>query len=370
MRKKGIQLLGTLIVISLFLLIEQGFAVESAAQKIEGIWSPNKEFFATVTPDRKITTVYKVDWHGNIGRNKKFWSMGGYFQVAWLSNDGKYLVGGYEGLNFLPVDYTKDQVMLSFFKCGELISEVRLNQLITNFSRLQKIESGYNWGKYLGLNAAGYFVVETVEGKKILFDMSTGKSVEFKSDKAGKLPNWKTYQDIMRCYEFQYPDNYFLKEDLAYDGTLIGSVLLKRENSVLLIIISCEEMADYPREEYNPAKMSFEEFAFNRARAMCSADGPDGSRYATDVVRKEKFTNPNNLNGVEFYLTEVTETYFEDSEESKIEKRTKGPIYVVPISQPDEPYRVLFFELTDECEEFLQGKEILKKIINTVKILK
>ncbi|MBU1299602.1 MAG: hypothetical protein KKG06_04820, partial [Bacteroidetes bacterium] len=111
---------------------------------------------------------------------------------------------------------------------------------------------------------------------------------------------------------------------------------------------------------------------FDRAMTMYSADGPDGSTYATDVVRKELFTNPNNLNVIEFYLTVVDETYFED-ENSKIEKRTEGPIYAISISQLGEsyPYRVLFLKLLPQRgKEYLQEKEILKKIVNTVGILK
>lgn len=376
MKKLGIRLLGTLVAIGLFLLIQRVFAAEPlapriipvgpSAPRIKEISSPNIEFFAAVSPDRKITTVYKVYRHGNIGRFKEFWSMDGCFQVSWLSNDGKYLVGGYEGLNFLPLDYTKDQVMLSFFECGELISEVRLNQLITDFSRLQKTESGYHWGKYLGLNAAGYLVVETVEGKKVLFDVSIGKNVEFKSGKTIKLPNWKIYRDIMRCYEFQYPSNYLLNEVPS------SIVLLKREDSGWLIETYFADMANYPRQEFSRAKMSFEEFAFHIAKLACCTDGPSGIwHYATDVVRKELFTNSNKLDGIEFYLTEVSETYFEGSEEPKIiEKTTKGPIYAFSISQPDEPYRVLFLELTDKGEKLLQEKEILKKIVDTVRILK
>jgi len=374
MKKLGIRLLRTLVAIGLFFLIQRVFAAEPltpriapvgpSAPKIKEISSPNNEFFAAVSPDRKITTVYKIYRQGNIGRWEKFWSMNGCFQVAWLSNDGKYLVAGYEGLNFLPLDYAKDQVMLSFFECGELKSEVRLNQLITDFSRLQKTESGYHWGKYLGLNAAGYLVVETVEGKNVLFDVSTGKNVEFESEKAGKLPNWKIYSDIMRCYEFQYPANYLLNEVSS------SIVLLKREDSGWLIETYFEDMADYPRQEFSPAKMTFEEFAFHVAKLACCTDGPSHRGYATDVVRMEPFTNSNKLDGIEFYLTEVSETYLEGSEEPEIEKTTKGPIYAFSISQPDELYRVLFLELRDEGEKLLQEKEILKKIVDTVRILK
>jgi hypothetical protein len=36
----------------------------------------------------------------------------------------------------------------------------------------------------------------------------------------------------------------------------------------------------------------------------------------------------------------------------------------------DEPYRALIFELNDEGDNYFQEKEILKKVINTVSILR
>lgn len=336
----------------------------------EEIYSPNKRFYAFADLDKKNTSIYEVIMRENIGRRKKFWAMDGCFEMLGLLNDGKHLVLGYRGTNMIPIDYKKDQVMLSFINRGNLINRIRLNQLITDFSKLQKINSGYYWGRYLGLNSAGYYVIQSVEGKRMLFDVKTGKPIKFKSDKLGKLPNWKTYQDIMKCYEFQYPDNYLFKEYLSHDGNSTGRTSLGRENTGCGIMTFVEEIAGYPRGWYDPAKMSFEEFAIDRAKVLCSADGPNGSIYATDVVRKEVFTNPHNRKGVEFYLLEIHETHFEDDQEGKIEKRIKGPFYAVSISQADEPYRALVFEFNDEGDDFFQEKEILKKIINTVSILR
>ncbi len=333
------------------------------------IWSPNREFYVILDPHNKIITVYGVDWQGKTGRRKKLWVMDGQFEVVCLSNDGEHLVAS-QATNSLPLDYEKDEVMLSFFRCGGLIREIRLRQLITDFSKLQRANSGYHWGKYLGLNAAGYYVVETAEGRKILFDLKTGRPIKLRLEKKGKFPEWKSYQDIMRCYEFQYPDDYVLKEHLAYDGTSTGYLLLERKNGEWVVKTSIDEIAAYPREYYDSVRMSFEEFAINRAKAMCSADGPGGSRYATDVVGKEIFKNTYDLEGIEIYLLEVIEAYLEDSKEQKTAKRVKGPIYAVAISQLNERHRVLFFELNDEVENSSQEKQILKKIVSTVRILR
>ncbi len=332
----------------------------------EEIYSPNKKFAAFADLERKIITIKKIDWQGNIGWSNKYWSMDGYFELLGLSNDGEHLVVGRREMNVLPSDYKKDQVLLSFFKSGQLINQARLNQLITDFSKLQRVDTGYRWGKYLGLNAAGYFVVENIEGSKILFDMSSGKPAQFKSEKSEKLANWKAYRDIMRCYEFQYPDNYFLREILAYDGMPTGDGFLESNKTGWVIDISTDDNSGY----HDTAKMSFEEFAIKRAKIMFSADGPNGSRYAADITKKEVFTNSHNLKSVEIYLLEVVETYSED-EEATIEKRTRGPVYAVSIAQPDEPYfRALFLKFNDEDENLLSEKKIRRKIVDTVRILR
>jgi hypothetical protein len=383
MRKLKIQSLGNLMVIGLFLLIVPILTTELSAQyvtplnpaasEIKQIWSRNKEFVANVFLDRKITRVGKVDWQGNIGRTRWLWSMDGAFQVGWLSNDGEYFVAGNEGLNFLPINYNKDQVMLSFFKQGRLINQIRLNQLITDFNRLRKTTSNYRWAKYFGLNICGYLAVETIEGRRILLDVTTGRPAEFKPEKTYRVSKWKTYQDMMRCYEFQYPDDYLIKEFFVqggvHEGTPLGQIFLEKDK-VWLIEGFVEDTAEYGTDY--AARQTFEEFVFDRAMAMHSADGPNGSTYATDVARKELFTNPNNLNVIEFYLTVVDETYFEDNK-TKIKKRTAGPIYAVSISQTDDsyPYQVLFLKLLPKKgKKYLQEKEILKKIVNTVGILK
>lgn len=379
MKKLKIQSLRNLIVIGLFLLImpilTTGLSAQyvtplnTTASEIKHIWSYNKEFVADVYLDKKITSVSKVDWQGNIGRTRLLWSMDYAFQVGWLSNDGEYFVAGNEGLNFLPINYNKDQVMFSFFQQGRLINQIRLNQLITDFTRLQKAASNYRWAKYFGLNACGYLAVKTIEGRRILLDVTTGRPAEFKPKKTYRVSKWNTYQDMMRCYEFHYPDDYLIEESFVqegvHEGTPLGDIFLGNDIEGFV-----EDTDKY--DHYYGTRQTFEEFVFHRAMTMYSSDGPDGSTYASDVVRKELFTNPNNLNVIEFYLTVVDEAYFED-EKTEIEKRTEGPIYAISISQLGESYpnQILFLKLlTQKGKEYLQEKEILKKIVNTVGILK
>ena len=169
----------------------------------EAIASPNEQFEAAADLATGTITVRKKEWHGRWGQQRDSWHMKGYFELLGLADDGEHLVAGTKGVYPLPLNYEKNQVMVSFLRVGRLVGQVRLDQLIRDSSRLEKVASGYRWGRYLGLNRAGYFVVETVEGNKIPIDVRTGKAVKFASDGKATPRGWKVYQDIMRCYEFR-----------------------------------------------------------------------------------------------------------------------------------------------------------------------
>jgi hypothetical protein len=138
------------------------------------IWSANKRYFAVMEPDKQITTIYRTT-QGK--QEEKVWSMYGWFRVAALTDDGEHLVAGYEGMNLIPIDYDKHQVMLYFFKRGELVNHVSLDQIIRDNSKLQRTVSHYSWGHFEGLDQAGRYVIETVEGRRIRFDVAKGTPV-------------------------------------------------------------------------------------------------------------------------------------------------------------------------------------------------
>jgi hypothetical protein len=104
--------------------------------------------------------------------------MAGWFRLAALSDDGEILVAGYDGMNLLPLDYSPDLVVLTFYRRGAFIAEVTLDQVIDDFAALERTVSHYNWGYYLGFDQAGRYVIETVEGRRIAFDAATGVMVE------------------------------------------------------------------------------------------------------------------------------------------------------------------------------------------------
>ena len=328
------------------------------------IWSRNKRFVADVFLDQGVTRIGKVDWQGNIGRTTPLWSMEGTFSSGWLSDDGAHLVTALESPISLPEGYNKDHVLLSFFSRGQMIRRIMLNELIRDFSKLQRDGATYRWAKYVELNGCGYLAVETIEDKKLLLDVATGETVRFGVEKAYQVQGWSSYQDGSRCYQFQFPREYSLRENLTPRGTPAGWLWLKgAEDKDWLIDASVEDMADYPREF---AGMDFEEFALDRTSAMYSADGCDSSTYVSGVARKQKFVNRNHLDVIEFFLVVAHETSEEDGK-TTIEKETVGPVYAVSIGAPQAPARILFLRPANGAEkEFSQINPPLRTIVDTV----
>ena len=140
--------------------------------EVKEVWSPNKKFCAVMDPKPMTTTIFRVE---NDGKRTKSWAMKGWFRVAHLADDGEHLVVGNGGINLLLLNVTKDEPIIEFFKRGELIKTVTLGELLKDQSSLKRTVSHYLWGNYLGLDENGYYVVETVEGRKLLFDVTTGK---------------------------------------------------------------------------------------------------------------------------------------------------------------------------------------------------
>lgn len=330
---------------------------------VKQVWSRSKEFVADADFDAKSTRVSRVEWQGNMGRSTPLWSMEAAFPAAWLANDGEHFVAGYEGEKLLPPGYKKDQLMLSFFKRGKIINQLRLDQLVSDFSRLEKAGARYRWVRYWGLNPCGHLVLETVEGKELLLDVTTGRPAKLQPEKVSAAPAWRTHRNLLLCYKFQYPPDYLLKQDRIFDGSPSPYLLLKgAQDKEWLIDAGVEDMADYPREY---AKSGFAEFVFDRASGMYSADGHDGSTYATGMARERRYKNRGNLDVMEFYLSVVHETFFEGSK-SISKKTTAGPIYAISVGGPGEPYRVLFLRPADREGSF-KAPDILRQIADSVR---
>ena len=351
------------------ILVEPAFQIPLSKLPLKTFDSSNNNFTAIVCPDDKNTFVYRVNWQGNTGYREKqpIWKVQNCFKEMWISNDGQSIVGTKFEKGVLPFDYAKDPMIFFFYKKGQLLNHVKLAELIGDFSKLEKTGTGYRWAKNIYLNDAEKLVVETVDGGNHLFELATGKPILLEKTKSTQT-SWKVFQDLRRCYEFQYPNDYLIDPPTLINP-LITDFLLKKEKRGWLFDVSAEETRDM-QERNRAAHMTFEDFVIERIKPMYQADGANGSQYATDVVKKEAFKNQNDLNVLSFYLTVVNETFSEDPKESTTEKRTEGPIYAVSISLPNTPHRALILRLIDESTKSKANEKILRKMVDTVRILK
>jgi hypothetical protein len=108
------------------------------------------------------------------GARVSLWSMPGWHRVAFLNDDGRHAVTGYDG-TLLPLDYSPDVTVLTFWRDGSPFRTVPLSTLVKDLRKLQRTASHYRWGNYVGFNAAGQFVVSTVERPSVVFDVGTGR---------------------------------------------------------------------------------------------------------------------------------------------------------------------------------------------------
>jgi hypothetical protein len=146
------------------------------------IYSLNRKYSAFLDYERKITTVYSVSKRGRTEQRTKLWEMPGWFRNASLADDGEHLVVAYEGSNLLDLNYKQDEVMLTFYRRGELINRVRLNELLEDArpSKLERTVSHYKWTESYGFDEHGRYVVNTVEKRQFIFDVDTGQPVNTK----------------------------------------------------------------------------------------------------------------------------------------------------------------------------------------------
>jgi len=108
-------------------------------------------------------------------KKKVLWTLPFWFRLAFVSDDGEYVVTVYDGLNLIPQDYSDDLVMLSFWQHGKLLRKVSLKEIIPGKHLLEKTVSHYLWGHAQGINEENKFVLQRTDRKLLYFDIRTGK---------------------------------------------------------------------------------------------------------------------------------------------------------------------------------------------------
>ncbi len=144
--------------------------------------SLNREFFAVPSANRKATIVFRR----RKPKHEEVWRMSGWHDNSFLSDDGEYLTVGYVGDNLLEADFTASLPMLQFYRRGKLVRSVSLGEIIENMKSLRRTVSHYAWGYYRGHTALHDVAVDTIEGRRLTFDVTTGALTRTESIK--KIP--------------------------------------------------------------------------------------------------------------------------------------------------------------------------------------
>jgi hypothetical protein len=105
---------------------------------------------------------------------KVLWSLPDWHRSMFVADDGKHLVTEYDGLNLIPVNFTDDLALLTFWREGKKIREVTVRDLFPDHKGLVRTASHYAWRLTIELDARGRLRVSQMDGKTVLFDVSTG----------------------------------------------------------------------------------------------------------------------------------------------------------------------------------------------------
>jgi hypothetical protein len=106
------------------------------------------------------------------------WSLPNWYRWIFVSNDGNYLVTGYDGMNLIPTAYADDLVILTFWNKGKEMRKVTLEEIAPQRSMLERTISHYYWGDIEGINENKKLIINRSDGKTLIYDVTTGLKEE------------------------------------------------------------------------------------------------------------------------------------------------------------------------------------------------
>lgn len=103
--------------------------------------------------------------------------MSGWNDASYLSDDGDYLVVGYYQSLLALEDNRPEVPMLKFYRRGALLRSVSLGEIIRDLKSLRRTRSHYEWGFDVGYVDLHRFAVDTIERRRLVFDVTNGQLV-------------------------------------------------------------------------------------------------------------------------------------------------------------------------------------------------
>jgi len=128
--------------------------------------SPSRRYVATLDPKTGVEVRAS-------GSSEILWTSTNWFRVAFLADDGEHLVTGYDGMNLIPQDYTKDLVLITFWRRNSKIRDIKVGEVFPDTRILQKTVSHYNWGSITSIKN-GTLLVRRCDRKIMKFSVITG----------------------------------------------------------------------------------------------------------------------------------------------------------------------------------------------------
>jgi hypothetical protein len=168
----------------------------------------------------------------------------------------------------------------------------------------------------------------------------------------------RTYRNSFYQFSFDYASDFTLKRlgkwsfDLLKKDTpyLHGSV---EDTTFKIFIKELKESGD-----------NFRRFARTRVKTVCSADGPDGSRYCETIGREKEYTTPHGLEVLEFSLILTQEHHETHTKETS----TVGPLYMVNISRKNH-YRALMLYPGNSTVSPDKTRHLAQEIVSTLRLV-
>lgn len=136
------------------------------------VCSRSGEVCAESDPAKGLTTVVRKADHSTL------WSLRGWHRWLFVPEGGESLVVGYVGMNLVPVDSQLTLEVLRFYSRGKLVKSVKLGELYTDRSQLERTTSHLAWVQSIAINRANQLVLELTSGRRVAFSMSGQSQVE------------------------------------------------------------------------------------------------------------------------------------------------------------------------------------------------
>jgi hypothetical protein len=114
----------------------------------------------------------------DLTQHKVLWRLSDWYRSMFVADDGRHLVSQYDGLNLIPLDFRDEFVLLTFWREGRKIREVRVGDLFPDHSILVRTASHYLWRHAIEIDAQDRLKLQRVDGRIFFFYVATGKETK------------------------------------------------------------------------------------------------------------------------------------------------------------------------------------------------